>query len=521
MLCLLGPLAVLDERSLRPLTLRPKAVALLAYLALSDTPVARRDLGRLLSPEAEDPRAALRWHLNSLRSELPETVRQGFQIGRDSVHLDGPTDVVTFRQGARRVTERPDSPDAREILNLYRGDLCADLAVSASAAFDSWFYAEQEALRGLFRQATHSFARWALAGGRPQDAVDPLGKLVSLEPYFEDAHILLIETYESLGQHDAASGAYQRYQRIMRKELQVEPRPSVARRFERDPPSGPTLPLEDLVPLRDVTIHLVEWPGDEPTIVAIHGSAGSAYGLAALGERLAPDIRFIAFDLRGHGFSDKPPAGYGLDHHVEDTIELLKRLRLKRPVLLGFSAGGTIAAFIAARIAVQALILLDGVIGDRAFTANAAQVVPLFGHRLGMRFKSLEEYAAATRRTRRPYSAGAEAMFDRFVPYELARLPDGSFQQRARRVALEEEWASMAEADSLRALAEVRCPVLIVHAPQPFIGGRPYLTEEIIAAQLQAARSAQLFVAGRSNHAELVRDPEPELIECIRRFVRP
>ena len=147
MLCLLGPLAVRGEGVLRPLTLRPKAVALLAYLALSDAPVARRGLGRLLSPEAKDPSAALRWHLNYLRSELPETVRHGLQIGRNSVHVDGPTDVVTFRQGAKRVIERPDTPDAREILNLYRGDLCAELTVSASAAFDGWLYVEQEGLR--------------------------------------------------------------------------------------------------------------------------------------------------------------------------------------------------------------------------------------------------------------------------------------------------------------------------------------------------------------------------------------
>jgi len=521
MLCLLGPAAVLNGGALRPLKLRPKALALLAYLALNDSPVGRRDLARLLSPEAEDPQAALRWHLHYLRSELPQPVRQRFQIDRDHVCLDAPTDVATFRSRAALVAETPDRPDALEILNLYRGDLCSDLAVSASAAFDSWLYVEQEALRRGFRQATHSFVRWALVNGRSQDAVEPLGKLVSVDPYFEDGHILLIEAYESLGHNEAALAAYQRYQRVMRDELRVEPRSSVARRFERDPPSGPTLPLEDLVPLRDVTIHVVEWPGDEQTILAIHGSAGSAYSLAALGERLAPEIRFIALDLRGHGFSDKPPTGYSLHHHVQDIIELIKLLGLKRPALLGFSAGGAIAALVAARINVKALILLEGVIGDRAFTENAAaQIVTPFGQALEARSRGFEAYLAAWRATRPRFSDAAEAIFDRFAPYEVTRLPDGSFRRRGLRVALEEEWASLVETDSLEALARVRCPVLIVYAPQPWIGGQPYFTEEIIAAQLRAARSAQSFVAHRSNHPALIRDPEPELIECIKRFVR-
>ena len=76
--------------------------------------------------------------------------------------------------------------------------------------------------------------------------------------------------------------------------------------------------------------------------------------------------------LRGHGFSDKPPTGYSVEQHVEDLSELMTVLALHRPVVLGFSIGGAIAAFLAARSDCRGLILLEGVIGDRAFTENAA-----------------------------------------------------------------------------------------------------------------------------------------------------
>src|SRR5439155_20567866 len=115
---------------------------------------------------------------------------------------------------------------------------------------------------------------------------------------------------EALGRHDAAHAAYDRYQRAVRRELHAEPRPEVAQRFQDGPRAGRSLPEEDLVQLRDVTLHVVEWAGEEPAILGIHGSAGSAYSLTALGERLAPVHRFLALDLRGHGFSDKPPSGY-------------------------------------------------------------------------------------------------------------------------------------------------------------------------------------------------------------------
>ena len=54
------------------------------------------------------------------------------------------------------------------------------------------------------------------------------------------------------------------------------------------------------VPLRGVTIHLVDWPGAEPAILAIHGSGGIAHNFGALAERLAPTNRLVELDLRGH-----------------------------------------------------------------------------------------------------------------------------------------------------------------------------------------------------------------------------
>jgi hypothetical protein len=74
-LCLLGPPAVRLGDVLRPLKLRPKAVALLVRVAL-EGPSSRAELADLIFGEAEDPRAALRWHLTYLRAQLPEPLRK-------------------------------------------------------------------------------------------------------------------------------------------------------------------------------------------------------------------------------------------------------------------------------------------------------------------------------------------------------------------------------------------------------------------------------------------------------------
>lgn len=519
MLCLLGEPGFLRDGQFEPLALQPKAVALLAYLALAGGEVERGTLARQLFPAAEDPRAALRWHLAHLRAAAPAPVSAALHATRDRLALAIPTDVGRFRQDAERLCRQPDDPAASAILALYRDDLLAGLAISASADFDTWLYVEQDHARRLLRRAALAFARWALGQGRAAKTLGPLARLVSVDAYCEEGHLLLIEAYERLGQHDHAAASYDRYQRVMRRDLHLEPQHAVARRYEPTPPVGRVAPREELVPLREVTIHVVDWPGAEPAILAIHGSAGSAHFFGALAERLTPRHRFVALDLRGHGFSDKPPGGYTLAHHVGDVVQLIAELDLHRPVLLGHSAGGTVAAFAAPNTDASGLILLEGMIGDRAFTENVVARMTPRVQSLDRRYSSLASYLAEFRARLPLRSDEFERLLDRWGRYELAPLSDGTYRQRALRAAVEAEWASIVEADSLAALARVTCPILIVQALQPFAGGDPYFSEAIVAAQRRAAPAAELFVARHSNHGTMVRDPEQAMIAAIERFM--
>ncbi len=519
MLCLLGAPALRTGARLVPLTVRPKAMALLTYLAVTGGEVRRREVARLLFPEAEGPRAALRWHLTHLRSAVPGLIGQRLRTTRDTIALAISTDVALFREAADVVARRPATPGAVRALGLYRDDLVAGLTVSTTAEFDNWLYVAHENLRRRFRQATLAFARWAQGSRHAQDAIEPLARLVTVDPYCEEGHVLLIETYEGLGQRQHAAAAYERYQRIVRRELAAEPQPAVALRFEGKISPGATLPREELMPLKDVTLHVVEWTGGEPTIVGLHGSAGMAHTFGALAGRLAPAHRFVGVDLRGHGFSDKPPSGYDLERHVEDVRQLIDALRLRRPVLLGHSAGGAIAAFVATRAEVAGLVLLEAMIGDRAFAENAAAQAAPLAERLGHPVAGFDEYLTRWRAGREGFTDDAERLAERWVRFALAPLPDGRYRVRALRAAVEAEWASIIAADSLGALARATCPVLIVQAVRPWLGGRPYFTQAIVNAQLHAAPTAELFVARHSDHATLVRDPDPAMVEAIRKFV--
>src|SRR5258707_3004613 len=105
MLCLLGQAMVVSNGRAEPLELQPKALALLAYLALTPQGVERRELAELIFPDADEPRAALRWHLSYLRSNTSGFITQELHATRSHVQLTLATDVDRFRQGIQHILE--------------------------------------------------------------------------------------------------------------------------------------------------------------------------------------------------------------------------------------------------------------------------------------------------------------------------------------------------------------------------------------------------------------------------------
>jgi hypothetical protein len=59
-----------------------------------------------------------------------------------------------------------------------------------------------------------------------------------------------------------------------------------------------------------------------------------------------------------------------------------------------------------------------------------------------------------------------------------------------------------------------------VQSTRSWIGGRPYLDDETVDAQRKAMPRSQLYLARRSIHPTLVRDPEAEMVDALRTFLR-
>jgi pimeloyl-ACP methyl ester carboxylesterase len=83
--------------------------------------------------------------------------------------------------------------------------------------------------------------------------------------------------------------------------------------------------------------------GDGPTLLLIHGMAGSSATWQAIIPQLSKKFRVIAPDLLGHGMSAKPRGDYSLGAFAVFLRDLLDELGVDRATVIGQSLGGGIA----------------------------------------------------------------------------------------------------------------------------------------------------------------------------------
>lgn len=91
-------------------------------------------------------------------------------------------------------------------------------------------------------------------------------------------------------------------------------------------------------------IHFRDW-GDAaaPPLIIVHGLRDHSHSFDDLARGLLDRFHVFALDLRGHGDSETTPY-YSFGHFVLDLHNLVRALRLQRPVLIGHSMGGEVVA---------------------------------------------------------------------------------------------------------------------------------------------------------------------------------
>ena len=215
---LFGPPRI--ERDGRPVALDTrKAMALLAYLTLSDRGRPRDELAELLWSEGdlEHARGALRRTLSTLRSAIGAT---WVEATRDQVGLrSGPgleIDVHRFR------TLVADG-DLEAAAAVYRGDLLEGFFVSDAPAFEDWHRIETDNLRRELTVVLTALAADREAAGDLPGALETVRRWLAVDDLHEPAHRALIRLSALTGDRAGAMAQYRDCVRTLSRELGVAP----------------------------------------------------------------------------------------------------------------------------------------------------------------------------------------------------------------------------------------------------------------------------------------------------------
>ena len=204
-----------------------KAVAMLAYLALSGERQTRDSLAALLWSEFDDARAkaALRRTLSTVKTAVSATP---LSISRDAIGLEPDAvwcDVAQF-QGA------VENGDWETAVSLYRDDFLTGFSLRDSLPFDDWQVIQVEALRRDMASALELLCQQQQAAGQFTAAISTAHRWLTFDPLREEAHRLLMLLYTQAGQRNEALNQYRACVRILDQELGVAPLPQTVELYE-------------------------------------------------------------------------------------------------------------------------------------------------------------------------------------------------------------------------------------------------------------------------------------------------
>src|SRR5512139_3458762 len=87
--------------------------------------------------------------------------------------------------------------------------------------------------------------------------------------------------------------------------------------------------IDKNITISDLRFHYRDWGGHGWPILMLHGLASTSHIWDLVAPLLVDDARVIAFDLRGHGQSDKPDGDYSFEAVVGDVNETLREIQME------------------------------------------------------------------------------------------------------------------------------------------------------------------------------------------------
>lgn len=110
------------------------------------------------------------------------------------------------------------------------------------------------------------------------------------------------------------------------------------------------------ISIKDLNINYIQY-GKGKDIVLLHGWGQNIEMMKPIGDNFSDRFRITILDLPGFGESDEPKNTWKIDDYELLLEEFIKKLKIKKPIMIGHSFGGRLAIRYSARNPIEKLVL--------------------------------------------------------------------------------------------------------------------------------------------------------------------
>ena len=110
--------------------------------------------------------------------------------------------------------------------------------------------------------------------------------------------------------------------------------------------------------IKNMDVNYIQYGKGKKNVVLLHGWGQNIQMMDPIGKRLENLATITIVDLPGHGESSEPQNALTIYDYCDILKELLDKLKIKKPILIGHSFGGRVSICFAAKYGAEKLVLL-------------------------------------------------------------------------------------------------------------------------------------------------------------------
>ena len=251
-------------------------------------------------------------------------------------------------------------------------------------------------------------------------------------------------------------------------------------------------------------IHGLDFGGDGPTLVCLHGVTGNAWNWHAVAQGLRGCRRVLALDFRGYGESQwSSEHRYTTADHVADLVRVVESLSADQPVDLAGSSWGALVALQYAADYPETVGRLAIIDVEPSFEQGETELFPRPTHH--------EDHADVRAAVERAYPNAPAETVELVAATCFGPAPDGRLVPKHDPFFFE-RWPFRSD-DHWHRLADLAMPVLFVHAAGSFVRA------DVMAEMDRLTANSRLASVDTSTHVIPVDNPAG-LLSVLLPFLR-